>query len=147
MYRIATSITIRASVDRVWSVLMDFPAYAHWNPFIRNISGSGAPGTKLEVTIEPAGGKAMSFSPRVLVREEGKEFRWRGQVLVPGVFDGEHHFRLGSMGEASTTFSHGETFSGLLVSLLMRGAMRAGTEAGFAAMNEALKARVEGRGT
>jgi hypothetical protein len=38
---------------------------------------------------------------------------------------------------------HGEVFSGLLVPLVFRGAMRAGTERGFAAMNRALKALAE----
>jgi hypothetical protein len=145
VHRLATSILISAPAERVWSVLMDFPAYPTWNPFIRSVSGSSAVGSTLNVTLEPVGGKAMSFSPRVLVCEREKEFRWKGRVLLPGVFDGEHHFRLSSPDGASTLFAHGEEFTGILVPLVMRGAMRAGTEAGFMAMNQALKARVEGR--
>src|SRR5882724_11320599 len=140
MFRIATSIEISAPIGRVWSVLMDFTAYPTWNPFIRSLSGSTAPGSRLDVTLEPPGGKAMSFSPQVIVCEQEKEFRWKGQVLVAGLFDGEHHFRLASGDGASTTFLHGEEFTGVLVPLVMRGAMRSGTEAGFVAMNQALKA-------
>jgi hypothetical protein len=146
MQRIATSILIAAPVERVWSVLMDFPAYPTWNPFIRSLSGRPAPGSRLNVTIEPVGGKAMSFSPQVLVCEQGKEFRWRGRVLVPGLFDGEHHFRLSSSDGHSTMFLHGEEFTGLLVPVVMRAALRSGTEAGFVAMNQALKARAEALG-
>jgi uncharacterized protein YndB with AHSA1/START domain len=75
--RIATSIHISAPIGRVWSVLMDFAAYPNWNPFIRSLSGSPTPGGRLNVTIQPAGGKAMSFSPRVIVCEQEKEFRWK----------------------------------------------------------------------
>jgi hypothetical protein len=142
--RIATSIVIAAPVERVWSVLMDFSAYPSWNPFIRSVSGNTAPGSRLEVMIEPVGGKAMSFSPRVIVCEPEREFRWRGRVLMPGVFDGEHHFRLSSSDGRSTTFAHGEEFTGLLVPLVMRGTMWSSTENGFVAMNQALKARIEG---
>ena len=144
MQRIATSVLIAAPVERVWSVLMDFAAYPSWNPFIRSLSGDTAPGSRLNVTIQPVGGKVMSFSPKVMVCERGREFRWKGRVLLPGVFDGEHHFQLSSLNATSTTFAHGEEFTGILVPFVMRGSMWSGTEAGFAAMNQALKARIEG---
>jgi hypothetical protein len=145
LQRVTTSIVISAPVERVWSVLMDFAAYPSWNPFIRSLSGGTTPGSRLTVTIEPVGGKAMSFSPQVIVCEREKEFRWKGRVLLPGVFDGEHHFRLARYDDASTTFEHGEDFTGILVPFVMRGSMKAGTEAGFVAMNHALKDRVEAR--
>ena len=144
MQSIATSVLIAAPVERVWSVLMDFAAYPSWNPFIRSLSGDTAPGSRLNVTIQPVGGKAMSFSPQVMVCERGREFRWKGRVLLPGVFDGEHHFQLSSVNGTSTTFAHSEEFTGILVPIFMRGSMSSGTEAGFAAMNQALKARIEG---
>jgi hypothetical protein len=59
-----------------------------------------------------------------------------------GVFDGRHSFRL-SPTEHGTRFEHREDFTGLL-SFMMSGSRRAQTEAGFRAMNEALKARCEG---
>ncbi|MBS1116012.1 MAG: hypothetical protein H6Q87_396, partial [candidate division NC10 bacterium] len=40
MQRISTSIDIAAPVERVWAVLMDFPAYSRWNPFIVALVGS-----------------------------------------------------------------------------------------------------------
>jgi len=145
MQRIATSILIAAPVERVWSVLMDFTAYPVWNPFIRSLRGSPVVGSRLGVTIEPVGGKAMSFSPQVLTCERNKEFRWKGRVLLPGIFDGEHHFRLSSIDGRSTTFEHGEEFTGILVPIVMRGATKSGTEEGFVAMNQSLKARAEAR--
>jgi hypothetical protein len=143
VYRIATSIAIAAPRERVWSILMDFAAYPDWNPFIRTLSGATAPGSKLAVTIQPSGAKPMSFSPRVLVCEPACEFRWKGRVLFPGIFDGEHHFQLSGVDDGTTMFAHGEDFSGILVPVFMRGAMKSATEAGFLAMNQALKMSAE----
>jgi hypothetical protein len=144
--RISTSIDIAAPASSVWAVLMNFAAYADWNPFIRRIAGSTSPGSKLQVTVQPEGGSAMSFAPEVLVCMPERELRWRGKVLVNGVFDGEHSLRLTKSTASSCSFFHEETFSGVLVPLIMRGAMLAGTEAGFKAMNRALKTRVERSG-
>jgi len=143
MHRISTSIDIAASASRVWAVLMDFPAYSDWNPFVRHLTGSTATGSRLQVTVQPEGGRAMSFAPEVLTCEPEREFRWRGKVIVSGLFDGEHAFKLAEAAAGSCRFVHEEVFSGVLVPLLMRGAMRASTQAGFEAMNRALKARAE----
>ncbi len=83
----------------------------------------------------------MTFRPKLLKFDPGKEFRWKGQLLFPGIFDGEHYFILEEKGENNTLLTHGELFSGLLVGLL--GGMLAKTEAGFRLMNEALKAKCE----
>ena len=32
MHQIVTQMDIAASPERVWSILMDFPAYPQWNP-------------------------------------------------------------------------------------------------------------------
>lgn len=85
----------------------------------------------------------MSFKPRLLIFEPGKELRWKGQLLAPGILDGEHYFLLAERSPGEVRFTHGEVFSGLLVPLVFRGSLRAGTERGFAAMNRALKARAE----
>jgi len=138
--RIETATDIAAPAGAVWRVLIDFAAYPDWNPFIRRLQGEPTVGTQLEVTLQPPGGSAMSFKPTVLVAEPGRELRWRGRVLVPGLFDGEHAFRL-KAAPSGCRFHHDELFSGLLVPLF--GGMLAKTEQGFGAMNEALKRRVE----
>jgi hypothetical protein len=142
MYEIRTEIEIGASPSRVWQVLMDFPAHAQWNPFMRSISGTGAPGAKLEVRLQPEDGRAMTFRPTVLVSRPDEEFRWRGRFLVPGLFDGEHYFRFEPLAEGRTRFVHGECFTGLLVRLA-KSSLDGGTHAGFVAMNQALKSRAE----
>lgn len=143
MQHIRSEIDIAASPDRVWRVLTDFVAYPDWNPFIRSITGAQVPGAKLSVTVQPAGAKPMSFKPRLLVFQPYKELRWKGQLLTPGIFDGEHSFQLTEPSPGRVHFIHEETFGGLIVPLIFRGAMRKATERGFAAMNQALKVRAE----
>lgn len=139
---LATSISIDAPTERVWSVLLDFARYAQWNPFIRSIEGAPAVGSVIRVRMQPPGGKAMTFNPVILCCDAGREFRWKGKLVLPGVFDGEHYFQLVADGAGSNLFTHGERFTGLLVPLL-RGTLERDTRAGFEAMNRALKQRVE----
>jgi hypothetical protein len=63
----------------------------------------------------------------------------------PASFDGEHYFLLEPIGEGRTRLVQGEKFSGLLVGLLS-GTLSA-TEAGFKAMNTALKREAERNGS
>ena len=126
----------------MWNVLVDFAAYPDWNPFIRRLQGEATVGARLEVTVQPPGGKAMTFRPRVLAAEPARELRWLGRVLLPGLFDGEHGFRLEAVA-GGCRLHHGETFRGLLVPLFAR--TLDATEQGFGALNQALKERVERR--
>lgn len=142
MHEITTQIDIDAPAQRVWSVLADFPRHPQWNPFVRAIEGEPVRGTKLKVRIQPSGGGGMTFRPTVLAAEPGRELRWRGRLLLPGVFDGEHYFRIEPTGPASVRFVHGERFSGLLVGM-MKASLEQGTRAGFEQMNRALKQRAE----
>jgi hypothetical protein len=143
MQHISTSVDIAAPIRRVWSVLMDFAAYPSWNPFILRLLGQPSPGNRLSVTIQPVGGRAMTLSPTVLAATPEFEFRWKGMLLVRGIFDAEHCFRLSATTGTTTHMIHEEFFSGFLVPLAMHGRLKAGTLAGFHAMNQALKARAE----
>lgn len=142
MHSIITDIEIRASPAGIWSILTDFPAYPRWNPFIRSIAGSLVASGRLTVSIQPPGGRARTFRPRVMTWVENRELRWRGRLLSPGLFDGEHFFRIEAKRPGLSRFVHGEQFSGLLVPLV-RSRLESGTRAGFVAMNQALKSRAE----
>jgi hypothetical protein len=142
MKSLETQIVIQAPVATVWRLLTDFPSYASWNPFVVGISGDLSVGAKLQVRVQLSGSSGMTLKPRLLAAAPERELRWRGSLVVPGLFDGEHHFRLKPAGEQQVRFLHGETFSGLLVPLVWnRIAER--TRQGFEAMNAALKKRAE----
>ena len=140
MRLIDTRIEIAVPPPRVWDVLTDFARFPEWNPFITRIEGTAEPGARLRVEIKPPGKSAMTFTPVVLAARPGKELRWRGRRLLPGIFDGEHAFELEERGSICS-FRQSERFSGLLVPLL--GGALAATERGFDAMNAALKRRAE----
>jgi hypothetical protein len=135
-------IEIAAPPDVVWRVLAETDRYGDWNPFIRRLRGELRDGAKLEVEIAPPGGRPMTFKPTVVAAAPGRELRWLGRLLVPGLFDGEHCFFLEALPEGRTRFVQSERFSGLLVGLL--GATLSKTSAGFEQMNRALKVRAEG---
>ncbi|BBI99881.1 hypothetical protein FGKAn22_15740 [Ferrigenium kumadai] len=142
MHRLETQIEIAAPAERVWSLLTDFASYSRWNPFIRSIEGPLEVGRSLTVFIQPPGASGMRFRPTVLTVEPNRELRWKGRFLLPGLFDGEHYFRLERRPEGGLTFHQGETFSGILVPLFAR-ALDGATRQGFIAMNEALKREAE----
>jgi hypothetical protein len=138
-----TSIDIDAAPEAVWAVLSELPSYPSWNPFIREARGTLAVGERLDVEIQPEGGRAMRFRPTVLLAEPNRELRWRGRLVAPGVFDGEHRFAIEPTAGGSRLL-HEERFTGVLVPFLARG-LRSGTLPGFEQMNEAIKERVEAR--
>ena len=142
MKELQSGIEIQASAERVWSILTDFAAFPQWNPFIRQIRGKVLAGEQLEVYLQPSGARGMRFHPTVLNAEPGRELRWRGHLLVPGLFDGEHIFTIEPLGPGRVRFIQREIFTGLLVPLFARG-LDTDTLRGFEEMNTALKGIAE----
>ena len=135
---------IQASPQLVWEILTDFAAYPEWNPFIPRIDGSVETGSRLDVQLQPPGGRGMRMRPTVLAAAPAEELRWVGHLGIPGLFDGEHRFRIELLGPDRVRFVQEEQFRGLLVPLVFW-FIEAGTRQGFEAMNQALKARAEQR--
>ena len=85
-----SEIQINAPPRRVWRALTDFDAYPEWNPFIRSIQGDPEVGSRLSARIEPPGARGMTLRPTVRALEPGRELRWLGHLLIPGLADAEH---------------------------------------------------------
>jgi len=141
-HQLNTEIEINAVPDRVWTILTDFAAYPEWNPFIKFIHGAPQQGARLEVRIQPSGTKGMTFRPTVLVADTGRELRWLGRLLFPGVFDGEHRFVIKPVAAGKVRFQQSEQFTGILVPMF-RSSLDQDTKRGFEEMNLALKSRAE----
>lgn len=139
--QIETGIKIAAPPARVWAILTDFAGMPAWNPFIKSISGDLTTGSRLSVLIAPPGKSGMRFKPAVTAVRPERELRWLGNLVIPGIFDGEHYFLLEPTADGQTRFTQGEKFSGFLVSLF--GSTLSATESGFHSMNAALKKRAE----
>ena len=140
-HRLTTEIYIEAEPQAVWDTLVALDDYADWNPFIVTAEGDVAVGERLRNRMEPPGGQAVTFKPKVTEVEPGATFEWLGRLGLPGVFDGRHRFETVPEG-AGTRLLHTEEMSGILVRPL-RKSLDNHTLPGFEAMNTALKARVE----
>lgn len=142
MRTISAGIDIDAAPGKVWAILTDLPRYAEWNPFIREAAGTAATGARLTLRMASASGKVTTFKPTVLTADPGRELRWIGRLLMPGIFDGEHRFVLTAAG-GGTHLTQSERFTGLLIPFT--GKILDQTAASFAALNQALKKRAEAR--
>lgn len=141
MKSIRTEININAPIETVWSILMDFKNYPNWNPFI-HITGKAAVGQQLSNTIFLEGQQPQTFKPTVLTVVPEKTLRWEGNLLIKGIFDGEHYFQLEKVNANQTKLIHGENFKGVISGLLLKMVGDA-TKDGFKKMNQALKAQCE----
>ncbi|WP_166350416.1 SRPBCC domain-containing protein [Phytoactinopolyspora limicola] len=140
--QIHTEIEIDATPDEVWEVLTDLDDYPAWNPFIVSAEGAVEVGERLvNELLMSHGNSTMTIKPTITVADPGREFRWLGRFVVPGIIDGEHYFVLEPTPDGGTRMIHGEKFTGILVPFA--GSALDVTD-NFVAMNEALKARVEG---
>ena len=135
---IKTETIIYSTPEKIWAILTQFENYPNWNPFIKYITGNVKVNNKIEVKIETPGTKGMVFKPKVLAFETNEELRWLGHLLFPGIFDGEHLFKIIDNKNGSCTFTQVENFKGLLVPFLKH-QLNNNTKKGFEKMNEKLK--------
>ena len=141
MKTVSSAIDIDAPPSRVWAVLTDLAAHPEWNPLFPQASGQVAVGERLTLASRPTAGRTMTIRPKLLAVQPGAELRWVSSV--PGIIGGEHSFILfilTAVGDR-TRLVQSETFRGLLVPL--SGKTITAAEADFAALNPALKQRVE----
>lgn len=134
---IETNIVINATAEKIWKILIDFKRYPEWNPFILSMEGEVNEGARLKANI-----KGMKFTPVVLAVRANREFRWLGNFIIKGLFDGEHYFLLNQNNDGTTTLTHGEYFNGVLVPVFSK-TLDKKTKEGFENLNLALKERAE----
>ena len=112
---IRTEIEIEGTAQEVWDTLTDFESYREWNTGFVKAAGRAKVGETLEITFSQKAGKTMKMRPTVLVAEPGRELRWLGRLLLPGIFDGEHRFEIHETEPGRVTFVQAEEFRGVLV--------------------------------
>ena len=140
MKEVKTEIVINASASKVWKILIDFPRYPEWNPFVREVKGKIAVGEKLKIYVKPKNGRGMHFDATLVSINPNKELRWTGRLFFPGILDGEHIFIIHPIGRDKIKFMHSERFTGLVSAL---GGLNKLTRSGLIDMNLALKPRAE----
>jgi hypothetical protein len=73
---ITTHLTHDSPLEDVWQTLTSLIDYHKWNPFITAAAGVLAVGERLDLTIQPPGGRAMRFKPWVAALEPHQYVEW-----------------------------------------------------------------------
>jgi hypothetical protein len=123
---------IAAEPETVWHLLLDFPAYADWNPLIAEarLPGEARTGQRLNLRYRPPGLRERPARPELLRVLPARELSWLQRWFpVAGLLDMEHRFILEVDDEAGTRLLQRLRLSGLLVPLLwwkLRGPLQQG---------------------
>jgi hypothetical protein len=139
---IDTYIDIDAPPEKVWDVLLDFPRWAEWNPFVPNVEGVLEVGRKVHIKVVPPGRKPVRFNPEVWVVRPCEKILW-GDSWLWIVYRGDHDFVLERLPQGGTRFSQRERYRGLPVLFMVMGGLFGPIKKGYRQMNEGLKQRVE----
>ena len=73
---------------------------------------SAEPGEAGTLRLKLPGGRSLALGVTMVRRDRGRELRWIGGL--PGLFLGEHYWRLDEAPDGRVCVSHGEEFSGLV---------------------------------
>jgi hypothetical protein len=141
MKTIGHGLVIDAAPSTVWSVLMDWPRFPEWNPFLTELDGEPGVGCRLSVRTQPPGGKPRRFRPTLTALEPESRLQWHRRTGLPGVFDGTHTIAVTALPEGRTWFEQNEKFTGLLT--WFTGSLLKRTQHGFKQMNQALAQRCQ----
>lgn len=143
MRRLASSLDIDASPERVWEQLTDFAGFPSWNPFIRRASGKLRVGNRIQVRLK-LGNAEVTLSPTLSKVEPNRELRWLAQVGPRGIFDVERIFELEALDGGRTRFTQSEVCTGFLQPVLfIGGKLERDILRGYDAFANAIKQRVE----
>jgi hypothetical protein len=69
-------------------------------------------------------------------------FDWLGSLFIKGLFDGHHYFEIEELAPGQVKLSHGEHFSGLLGTTILK-KIAEETRNNFIRMNGAIKQQAE----
>jgi hypothetical protein len=110
MKEIKTEVFIKADIEQVWKIFMDFNNYSNWNPYIKKIEGKFKEGKRIKVCISQ---KMLKLRPKIVTFNEQREIKWHKKFLLPGLFDRERLFKFKSLDQNKTLFIHYETVKGI----------------------------------
>jgi hypothetical protein len=134
--------TIAAAPEVVWDTLVDVASWSTWNPTLRTSASELSPGRSLWMHLR-LGPATIPLRQHVQRVEYARLLTWRTTNGLPGLMDVDRVFRLTPAGEGTTLLEQSETASGLLAPVLAPLLSRS-IEAGFEALAEGLRRRVEG---
>ena len=146
MMKIEHRLGIQAPPEAIWAVIYDVDNWARWNPLYTQASGQVRIGTQLTLTLNLDGRPPQVITPTVVDWVPNEQIHWKLKMLG-GLVRSTRYLEIEALGETGCIFSNGELFEGPLGPTVAK-RLRPAIRAGFSAMGEAVKARVEemGRG-
>lgn len=135
---VTTTTLIEAPREDVWRVVVDFDAYAEWNPYMRIAGGAAARGGAIDVLLEPDG-DAHELDATIYVFNPPRKLRWQSRLLAPGLMDVEYEVIVAPVSARVTELTQRAREEGLLVPVSSSVPTREGLES----MAAALARRVE----
>jgi len=123
------------------AVIADVERWAEWNPLYTRASGVIRMGSTLDLELALPGRQSRAIRPVILDWVPNEQILWRLSALG-GLVKSTRYIEIEQLSPTGCIFSNGEMFEGLMgPSVVQR--LRGPIRAGFAAMGEALKTRVE----
>lgn len=107
-------IDVKASPDRIWTLLTDAPGFPRWNSTVTSIAGEIAVGQRLALKVPIAPDR--TFKPKVTELEPARRMVWSDGAAP--MFKGTRTFTLTPKGDGSTTFSMVEVFRGIMLPMI-----------------------------
>ena len=132
------SSTINATPDRVWSVLVNGPAWSSWDSGVDGVDGRIAAGETITIRSKAAPGRA--FPVKVTTFELGRKLVFSGGMPL-GLFKGVRTYTLSPGADGETRFHMREEYTGLLLGMMWRSMPDLGPS--FNQFVNGLKARAE----
>ena len=138
-------VEIAAPRDRVEGALFDFSAWGAWNPLYPEARGTMAPGETLHFAVQLEGMKPNRGTARVLEADRAAGLIRYEIAGMGGLVRATRIIRIESPAPGTTRVTNAEVMGGLIGRLLYR-AMGEKVRRGLAAMNAALKQKLEAAG-
>ena len=138
-YRVEHRIGVAAPPDAVWGVLADLSGWTAWNPLYPRAEGRLLIDAKLSLDQQLQGEAPQRIEAQVIDWAPDSLIHWRETGFLRSA---TRYLEIEKLTEEGCIFSNGVLVEGLLARYASRRA-KARLRAGFTAMGEALKARVE----
>ena len=109
---VSTHIRIAASRQTVWQILADGSRYSQWNPFLIRMHSPRDGKGLFYFWVRAPGTLPLPFLALCKEWHEGSRWRWRGWLLLPGLFEGLHRLELQDDGAGGCLLIHEEVVWG-----------------------------------
>ncbi len=142
--KIEHRIGIPATAPQIWDALSDIQSWPRWNPLYTRANGVLRIGAHLDLEVAVPGQPKRMIRPVIADWVPNDQIHWNLSMLG-GLVKTTRYLEIEQLTDTGCIFTNGELFDGILGPSIAK-RMRRELRQGFAAMGEALKARVEASG-